>query len=814
MLIDYCRYVDDLRLVVSAPRAFSEAAQNAILTEVQQYATKLLQAHCFSIGAAADKTLDLSEKKSRITPFRAVTTSGSLSNLMEMLNAELSGSFDFESLAQAAGGLEGLLSITEQIGSSDPVLSRLKLSAIAAPPAEVRDDTLKRFVAGRLAQTLRQRLAMTAPDDASPNDEQLQELVDDGRAISHEFEASARKLIKCWAENPSLALLLRTGLDLFPHPRLLRPVLEALEVKLFASPWYDAAEQLRQIRTAEYVAADLLRAAAQETGLRLEEEYPSGVDIAGYREELATFARRLFSERKNTPWYVLQQASLYLAVMNDFSLASSPTMELDELSEHQRLASTMRYEPMHSEHLLKALPAALVAQQITPNGRRFGSWIQEGLKSTQEEGYQKAIIKMIAMNRSDLLEYVLFSRSRMTSKWKQFAPPAMRERAKKPLSLGGKGAAKLNLFSVTQAPDSPFRQENGLLLLAKALLSTEGIEEKLRKGLAVTDIHIDCEAWSQASALPIEDGFFKVTLDDPEADPCYLYEVPDWIAEEKSWLYALGRILRAAMTGEPDFTTRRYLISEDVSRYRGLMSSWSKRRIGLLNSAKGLLDEPTPVSPWLSSFLSCLLQWPGIEVAADVISIPRAKTAGELLRHINARIENQRALFGRRSNTPMYVIPVDELAKPDPRPMRIAIVQPMRPSLSDFDLKDPLHWTPAMLAQHRRHLAETCRLAKQSLRTWHSSLATGADRKSDAPIIDLILLPELAVHPQHVFLLRQLSDSLKASVFAGLTYVHSSRLSLTTNQGYGCYVQSRQSMAVAFSTFGKEKNIPRNQSEK
>lgn len=782
-LIDYCRYVDDLRLVVSAPRTYSEAGQRAILGKIQRYVTEKLQAHCQRIGAAADKKLELSERKSRITPFQAVTTSGSLSNLMEMLNAELSTPFDFESLTQAAGGLEGLLSMAEQIDASDPVLSRLKLSAIAAPPAEVRDDTLKRFVAGRLAQTLRQRLAMTAPPDTIPNDELLQELVSDGRAISHEFEATARKLIKCWAENPSLALLLRTGLDLFPHPKLLGPVLEALEVKLFAGPAHNTLEALRQIRTAEYVAADLLRAGAQETGLRMGENYPNGVDIAGYREELAAFARRLLSERSNTPWYVLQQASLYLAVMSDFSLASSSVMKLEELSDHYRLARVMRSEPMYSERLLEALPVALVAQQIAPNGHRFGSWIREGLKRTEDVELQKAIITMIAMNRADLLEYVLLPRSRATSAWKLFVPPTMRVRTKKVVTLAESGGAVLNLFSVIQAPDSPFRQENGLLLLTKALLSTDGVYEKLRKGLAVTDVRIECEDWGRVSALPNEDGFLKVTLDDPEVEPCYLYATPDWVAREKSWLYALGRILRSTMTGEPDFTTRRYLIAEDVTRYRGLASSWSKRRIGLLNSAKGLLDEPTPISPWLSSFLSSLLQWPGIDVAEDAASIIHSQTPSELLRYIDRRIEAQRALFGQRSNSPMYVIPVDEVAKLEARPMRIAVVQTMRPTHADFDEKDPLHWSPAMLAQHRRHLAETCRLARQNLRTWYSALPAGTDRKSDAPIVDLILFPELTVHPQHVFLLRHLADDLKASVFAGLTFIHSEKLSATINQG-------------------------------
>lgn len=783
-LIDYCRYVDDLRLVVVAPRLFSEASQEVILKQLEEFVTQQLSAHCKRIGANQYQQLQLSQNKREITAYRAATTTGSLSNLMEMLNAELSGPFDFESLTQAAGGLEGLLWMAEQIDAAEPVHSRLKLSAIAAPPSEVRDDTLKRFVASRLAQSLRQRLAMTAPGCMDGDDELLKELVAEGRAIAHEFEATARKLIKCWAENPSLALLLRTGLDLFPHPRLLLPVLEALSVKLFANSSYDSPDDLRQIHAAEYVAADLLRAGSQETGFRPTEEYPDGVDIAGYREELAAFAQRLVIERDGTPWYLLQQATLYLTVIGDFSLNASLLMDTDELRHHKMLTQVMRYEPLPNGALLSALPVALVAQQIAPNPRRFGRWVQDELQRKIDDSQQRAAIAMIAMNRPDLLVHVLFSRSRSASEWREYAPPAMRERPKKSLFLLAKqGTSPINLFAVMQSPDNPFQQENGLLLLAKAILQKDGVVELLSNGLAVTDIQVACRDWSRIHSLPKEDGFLDVKLDQPEADPCYLYKRPNWVADDKDWLYALGRILRAAMTGEPDFTTRRYVLTEEATRYRGLVSSWSSRRIGLLNSAQGLMNEPSPISPWLSSLMSCLLQWPGIDISASVATLAmNSKTPGEIARIVEARITEQRALYGPRSDTPIYAIPLDESATLQDRSMRIAVVQPMRPLLSDFDLKDPTHWTSAILAQHRKHLAEVCRLASQSLRTWHSAKPSGGAKDSSS-VVDVVLFPELSVHPEHVFLLRRLADELKASIFAGLTFIESASHSAPINQG-------------------------------
>ena len=49
-----------------------------------------------------------------------------------------------------------------------------------------------------------------------------------------------------------------------------------------------------------------------------------------------------------------------------------------------------------------------------------------------------------------------------------------------------------------------------------------------------------------------------------------------------AWAYRLGRLLRSAIIGESDFTTRFFPVREEqLDRYRGLQSSWYKRRMGL-----------------------------------------------------------------------------------------------------------------------------------------------------------------------------------------------------------------------------------------
>lgn len=783
---DYCRYVDDIRIVVEARNGSGGIAQADVQKRVEEFVKRELEAHRTRLGAS--RALELSDDKCTVTPYRSISAQGNLSALMDVLNAELSGTFDLESLAQAAGGLDGLLWMSDQIEESEePKPSRLSLATIAVPNTDVRDDTVKRFVATRLAQLMRHRLAMT--DITAPADvgEALSDRVTNGMALAHEFESTARKLIKCWAENPSLALLLRCGMDLYPHPKLLAPVVEALSIKVFAALDGLDSEGLRQVRVAEYVVADLLRAGAVETGFRDEEEYPESVDILGYREDLGVLARRVIAERSASPWYLLQQAYLYLASIGDVSLAASQKKMPAEALAYKALQRTMMFEQAHSRDLIETLPLALVAQQLSPSSSRFGVWLAEGLRLTGDEDDQAAIVMTVALNRPDLVMAALNSKGGRAPRWKKFVPQALIEANRKPSAkrFGTPRRMERPLLQIMMDADNVFGQENGVLMLARALLKTDGIQKHLGAGLSASDITLACADWARVQALPLEAEFLSVLPLKGNEAPNPLYANPPWVGEDKAWLYGLGRILRAALTGEFDFTSRRYLVTEEVGRYSGLRSTWFKRRFGLLNSGRGLMDEPGPVSPWLSGLLSTLLQWPGVEFRAnDAAEAGAARTPEELLLFIERRIVEQRALFGVRSKTPMYVVPTDDRAPLQDRPLRVAIVQPMRPRRDEFDVKDPTHWTSGVLAEHRRHLAEVCRLAYQKLRTWASAQPPElGDDEGEEPVVDVILFPELAVHPEHVFLLGRLSDKLRSNIFTGLTFLHSAKLGAPINQG-------------------------------
>src|SRR5690606_11367758 len=135
--------------------------------------------------------------------------------------------------------------------------NELGLSRIFSPYLDRRDDTLKRFSATRLIKTLRNKERMTVLNEKVTTDDITMKNISAEQMVDHEFETVARKLISSWAGNPSLSLLLKCGLELYPDVKLLHPVLEALELKLFKEDSNN--NLLNERKTAEYVISDLLR---------------------------------------------------------------------------------------------------------------------------------------------------------------------------------------------------------------------------------------------------------------------------------------------------------------------------------------------------------------------------------------------------------------------------------------------------------------------------------------------------------------------------------------------------------------------------
>ncbi|WP_415663147.1 RNA-directed DNA polymerase, partial [Saccharibacillus brassicae] len=766
---DYCRYVDDLRLVVEG-YDIKDTDQNELGEIVTKFVAQKLSDHL----KKARIKLMINEKKTKVVSYRQMSTENNVSSLMGLFQGVLSGTPDADSLQQVMGGLDGLLQISEElIRVKERKSNWLLLSKISIPNVDVRDDTLKRFAAIRIAGALRTRRGMTDLGEFLGQDSKGVTL---GELLDHEFETTARKLIACWAENPSLTLLLKAALDLYPDPSILDPILEALEFWIFTGEKVsiDFTKKFqREIRVIQYIIADLFRAAAVDIGFRPDIDYPTNANRDYFRQEIALCAKRVIQEEDKFPWYVKQQALLFLASLNEVvSIGDTKNLE-----SYNFLHNMLSYKPIKDNFAKKYFPISLVVQQLHPNEKKYANWFSQ-LMNTVTIQEQIELIDLLVLNRPDLLPEIRKVRAAKGTEWLNYISKKVDFSAENNFKLFNK--EWISLIRVVQNTQNPFVQENALLMFLYIILKHPEIESILHKGLSIKFLDIYCFDWREIQNLSHDEDFLKIRIMEHSHKTVdnNLYLVPEWVPENKSWLYALGSILRACLTGELDFTASSFLSRNDVGRYNGLRSTWFTRRFGLANSSSGLSRNQTPISPWLSELLFCMLQWPGVNSHGKLLKkFEDVKNANDLLKIVYERMTHQRSIFGKITKTPVYVMPTVSHQEAEDQMFRVAIVQTLFPKTKDFITKDPLHWTPSLRAQHRSHLASICNLVRLKLKAWCK-----AQKRRNLDVVDLIIFPELSVHPDDLWLLRRLSDSTKASIFAGMTFIKHDTKKVPINQ--------------------------------
>jgi hypothetical protein len=746
---DYCRYVDDLKLVISVSSAEDTPHDLAALgDEISAWVQGVLKKHTTPSGTAGTH-LRLNAKKTQLESLVEIGTESGIGARMKTLQHQLSGPFDLDSLRQAETGLNGLLSLAELglIEEVKPTQGSLRLATIASLKHEVRDDTLTRFSAYRLVRSLRQRRRMTDLTESNDGESSVD-------ALRHEFQAASRRLVSAWAMNPSLVQVLRYALDLWPSTELLEPVEQALMSKL------DDTGQNSEFgrRVAYYVLADLFKAGATETGRESKRDLNFKLaDVDDYRVALAKLASRILDEME-APWYVQQQASLLLA-----SVGKTVRLPQDapELRFHRALHLFTRAKSSAKDITVEEeVVVSLVGHQLLGDEHYIRWFISFG--DVKNKKQVSRAWQIVAETSPQLLRLLLRSKRKAMAPLIEWAPKYL-TRLEEQRWSGGTAPLPtkkwLPLLTVITHPSQLFSQENALLKLAEALGQSRIIRAFAPELLTPLNVQIRSDDWGQLSNPGV------ATLDAQAVESLKTtdgtYDTPSWCRPEDAWMYAFGRLLRAAATGEPDFTARHWLTSEDAGWYSGLKSTWHKRRMGMIHSAEGLRGTTTAITPWFSDLLLHLLRWPGVAERQSQEASTIA-TRRDFDRVIKKRLEVQKKLYGASSQLPIYRYPVEWPLDPA-RGLRVAMVQGLMPLHHHFN--DGLTGldVPGYREKHRNHTAALLHLTQKHLAARDYVLGTSAK-----PHFDLVVFPELSIHVDDQDLMRAFSDATGAMLFYGL----------------------------------------------
>ncbi len=289
---------------------------------------------------------------------------------------------------------------------------------------------------------------------------------------------------------------------------------------------------------------------------------------------------------------------------------------------------------------------------------------------------------------------------------------------------------------------NPFWQESNLLALAFGLL--ECSPEKW-PGL-LTPWQVQCEVSSSSNSMfgQLKEESVAISSVTPRAS--HLFSVPSWCeSPEEKQRFQLGILLRFALRGSVDFYSGIHnQPTTFIPRYYLPVSHWEKLRSASFQGRTAFGPLWIPISSWVENLLFDLLRWPGSSISSPLRSLSEWKgLLQQRIGHLSRFHGPAAKLCFLEQNAPWP----DKPAKGWQRPLPVGIVQSVIPNSEHYrqHLSDPeLLSDQAFRKLQRRHLASVMEGVSQMLRLRETHQP---HMRSDGRAIDLLVFPELAIHP-------------------------------------------------------------------
>lgn len=658
---------------------------------------------------------------------------------------ELSGPADRDVLENATAVLEGLLtSQPEDVPNFTKIDADRQLFRLVKFDHDIRLDTLKRFAANRLGSVIQNKRKLTFFDGQNPENENLSD---------NESELLAKKLVKAWMQDPSLGLVLRKAIEIFPSPSIVEPVIAAIFQRTSIS---GTSTNVQTAAMMDYLLADLFRCCVDFEGYFQRVDYPSSSNPQEMLDIVSMYAQRSVNN-PTIPEFIRRQALLLLATQRK-PVTDKKSQDSAQSNLHAILAGD---PPKFSRERLALFE---VASQITGRSDAFALMLLENIKNLDDKLKYEAL-ESIAKRGGEFWFHV----------WRRLAKNDVNPALLKsldwaaPVSSNDLKSKRQKLSKVIASDKNGFQHESALIKLALGLIELATNNPTILP-LSPRDIQLtqfgDHTAWDELWRPSLKEIQCETLSRTESLDP--RFAVPPWIDktnQEHLIIYWLGSILRASVVGGSDFTGNSWK-GKRISGYRGLKTGWYKRRMGMMHASENLVGTYATVSGWFSELLMKCLQWPGFESTFLKNSEIYDIDCVEKLKYVlNSRLKQLNDLYCKTSEIPTLVTTIDRSPLAKRSTFRIVAVQQLLPRDRNFSISDPTLSLPRARAENRAHLARICQLTYKTLCT-----KLEADNDSGISGADLIVFPEVAVHPDDQDLIKRLADKTKAIIFAGLVF--------------------------------------------
>jgi hypothetical protein len=312
---------------------------------------------------------------------------------------------------------------------------------------------------------------------------------------------------------------------------------------------------------------------------------------------------------------------------------------------------------------------------------------------------------------------------------------------------GSDESVTTTLAQLAGRPINPFYEEENLLRLAQFLLAlpVESFER------AISPWRIRCSMQDE-SVLGYEFGKINENAFSIEATgdlAPQFFESPGWGENnEDKQRFNTGLLLRYALRGNTDFlNSNRTKKSRTGPRYSRPISHWEQRRYSGYQGRDSFGPPWIPISSFTEDLLFDMLRWPGSGVTSVVMPV------SELLALVKSRLDSIISRRGQFTSSTFLEQSAPWPSRPPTaeteRPLRVGIVQSVIPTFEDYEasLSDPQLNGPAIRARRRAHLATVMQGIAQMLRIRNTHRVVP---RTDDRTIDLLVFPELAIHPDDV----------------------------------------------------------------
>ncbi|MDE2645282.1 MAG: RNA-directed DNA polymerase [Bacteroidota bacterium] len=753
LLLDVCRYVDDLRLVIAADQDKYDSPddlKNELVNWLQQTLTT----------TAPGLKLSDEEKKTKVIELGHTPHMFGQSQKMKRIQTAISGGFDAQGGEEILDAILGMLRSQKELklGDNDDLF--------LVP--DVREVTVDRFSARRYRNTFRSTRPLLPEEDKAVPPTSLSAFRS-RTELDQEAKRFAFDLIQRWINDPSNVLLMRIGLDLWPDVEVLKYILSLLRPLT-----QNNSKPVEQRQIAWYCLSEIFRVGATETGIVSDKEsLPSGVCLKSYRKVLHEEAVYLVKlPDRIIPWYLRQQALLFLATYDPGEMSGKPQPEnaAEFFGDHADVVTDL--EPASEEiqkywELIRFLrddqpdlsdsefaTCAVIARRAFLSNKVTLAPVRNGLSRIR--------IKEIAKRDPSFFLELLDTgnNSEITDH--------MPKRIRQDLCLNSRNSEGDTLAHeiLNQPPlKSQFRNELSLLHFAVAFLEKWNQPESIPRVITPEQITLKLEknADNRINEVEVHDLNIIPEIKDDVSDSIYC--PPCWCSDEDRWRIQLGFLLRFILSRHPDFTRHAYRTrqAESESAYRPIRSHRYLRLYGLYNGQPAFGDDWLPITDWFEKFLLALLAWPGCCTPEEFGWVKQGINSTRT--KIKERIEDLKERHGAASRTLILPLNTRLLSNDNEKHLlRACIVQTVFPSDDNFQRDDLTLNNPKNRQIHRNHLSVALAAVKRMLvlRNTH---------ENSQEKLDWLILPELAVHRDDVYThLIPFARFHKSIILAGLTF--------------------------------------------